>query len=389
MSVTAPNFYRRPLPQLCVPFASDEGKKMFTEALLEGNANIYFKLACQFTTQDEPAYCGPSSLVMCLNALEVDPGRVWKSPWRFYHESMLDCCVPMESIKKVGLNIFQMRCLANCNRLECKLEIAEESEKSQLSFRKDVIESVRSEVQIVVVGYNRSTLGQSGTGHFSPLGAYHTATDSVLILDVARFKYPPHWVPLSLLHKAMCTLDSSTSKNRGHLVLSLRADTRPLVVFGLRTTIACNDAHFAESVVNWREFLREPPMPDPTDEWVVVCRRFLQCFSGHALSCKGVEVCCKNGNQESDDMVECSLKICREIRQTTAAQLTMSSAVAALMMAYPYEPDFSTRSENLREYSEAWMKGVSGDTQNEILVLREQLTTMIECTKPPLKILDL
>lgn len=29
---------------------------------IEGNANIYFKLAAQFRTQDEPAYCGPSTL---------------------------------------------------------------------------------------------------------------------------------------------------------------------------------------------------------------------------------------------------------------------------------------------------------------------------------------
>jgi Phytochelatin synthase len=31
-------------------------------------------------------------------------------------------------------------------------------------------------------------LGQTGSGHFSPIAGYHAATDSVLILDVARFK---------------------------------------------------------------------------------------------------------------------------------------------------------------------------------------------------------
>ena len=35
---------------------------------------IYFLLAPQLLTQDEPAYCGLSSLVMVLNALAVDPG---------------------------------------------------------------------------------------------------------------------------------------------------------------------------------------------------------------------------------------------------------------------------------------------------------------------------
>ncbi|CAJ0586805.1 unnamed protein product, partial [Mesorhabditis spiculigera] len=384
MSVTAPNFYRRPLPDSCVPFASEAGKKYFTESLMEGNANIYFKLAAQFITQDEPAYCGPSSLVMCLNALEVDPGRVWKSPWRFYHESMLDCCVPLEAIKRSGLTIYQMRCLANCNRLNCELVTADEGDESLSTFRADVMRSVRSDTTIIVAGYNRRVLGQTGAGHFSPLGAYHSGSDSVLVLDVARFKYPPHWVPLRTLHEAMATEDPSTQQNRGHLVLSLRSETRPLVVFGLRTTIACNDAHFAESVVSWREFLREAPMAEDADEWVVVCRRFLQCFSGHAMTCKGIEACCRNGTKatETDEMAECSLKICREIRQTHVAQLTMSSAVAALMLAWPYQTDFSKRSTRLHDYSLEWLKSVSEDTRNEIAVLQEQISTMIECTKP-------
>ena len=31
----------------------------------------YFGLAAQFRTQDEPSYCGLSTLVMVLNSLEV------------------------------------------------------------------------------------------------------------------------------------------------------------------------------------------------------------------------------------------------------------------------------------------------------------------------------
>jgi glutathione gamma-glutamylcysteinyltransferase len=43
---------------------------------------------------------------------------------------------------------------------------------------------------IVVFSFCRTTLQQTGDGHFSPLGAYHAPTDSVLIIVVARFKYP-------------------------------------------------------------------------------------------------------------------------------------------------------------------------------------------------------
>jgi len=63
-------------------------------------------------------------------------------------------------------------------------------------------------------------LGQTGDGHFSPIGGYHAAKDLVLILDVARFKYPPHWVPLPLLHAALQPHDPATGKARGYLLLS-------------------------------------------------------------------------------------------------------------------------------------------------------------------------
>ena len=42
--------------------------------------------------------------------------------------------------------------------------------------------------EVVVVSYSRKQLGQTGDGHYSPIGGYHRASDQVLILDVARFK---------------------------------------------------------------------------------------------------------------------------------------------------------------------------------------------------------
>ena len=47
---------------------------LIQEAFDAGYMNAYFKLGPQLRTQDEPAYCGLSSLVMVLNALAVDPG---------------------------------------------------------------------------------------------------------------------------------------------------------------------------------------------------------------------------------------------------------------------------------------------------------------------------
>jgi glutathione gamma-glutamylcysteinyltransferase len=83
--------YKRVLPEHLVGFSSAQGKALFKEALDTGGMESYFKLAEQFTTQAEPAYCGPTSLVMVLNALNMDPGKPWKGIWRWYSEEVLHC----------------------------------------------------------------------------------------------------------------------------------------------------------------------------------------------------------------------------------------------------------------------------------------------------------
>lgn len=86
---------------------------------------------------------------------------------------------------------------------------------------RDVIEECTSEDRgkVVVVSYDRRGLKQTGSGHFSPVGGFHKSKDLVLILDTARFKLPPHWVPLDVLWEAMKTIDPETGKPRGYMVL--------------------------------------------------------------------------------------------------------------------------------------------------------------------------
>lgn len=74
----------------------------------------------------------------------------------------------------------------------------------------------------------------AGDGHFSPLGGYHELEDMVLILDTARFKYPPHWVPLAQLYQAMASVDAVTGKARGFIKLAAN-DRLNSVMFTLST----------------------------------------------------------------------------------------------------------------------------------------------------------
>ena len=202
--------YRRKLPDTCISFNSAEGKEIFRDALLSGHMECYFGLASQFRTQDEPAYCGVSTIVMVLNTLAVDPGRVWKGIWRWYHEDMMDCCVPLELVKTKGINLEQFACLASCNALD--VTITRPNQTTLEDFRDTIKRMSAQEHEIMVASYSRAVLGQTGTGHFSPIGGYDPTRDLVLVMDTARFKHPPHWVPVPLIWEAMQAIDPDTGE---------------------------------------------------------------------------------------------------------------------------------------------------------------------------------
>lgn len=61
----------------------------------------------------------------------------------------------------------------------------------------------------------------AGGGHFSPVGGYHASSDSVLVLDVARFKYPPYWVSVPKLWEASRSVDEMTGRSRGWFEISV------------------------------------------------------------------------------------------------------------------------------------------------------------------------
>ncbi|XVF81019.1 hypothetical protein PTKIN_Ptkin15bG0122800 [Pterospermum kingtungense] len=230
--------YRRNLPSPpAIEFASPDGKQLFKEALEGGTAEGFFKLISYYQTQSEPAYCGLATLSMVLNALAIDPGRTWKGPWRWFDDSMLDCCEPLEKIKSKGISFGKVACLAVCNGAQ--VEPFRTDQSSLDNFRRRVVSCTSSEDCHLIVSYSRAVLQQTGTGHFSPIGCYHAGKDMVLILDVARFKYPPHWVPLSLLWDAMNTIDNSTGHRRGFMVIS-RCQKAASFLY----TLSCRDEHW-------------------------------------------------------------------------------------------------------------------------------------------------
>ncbi|XP_029128336.1 glutathione gamma-glutamylcysteinyltransferase 1 [Cajanus cajan] len=207
-------FYKHPLPSPpAIDFVSEEGKQLFREAIENGTMEGFYKLISTFQTQSELCFCGLASLSIVLNALAIDPGRRWKGPWRWFDESMLRIYTNIEKVKGGGIVFGDLASLAGS--AGAKVEFFYASENTIEDFRKYVIKCSSSDHCHIIASYYRSALKQIGGGHYSPIGGYHCKKDKILILDVARYKYPPHWVPLQDLWEGMNCIDECVGLSRG------------------------------------------------------------------------------------------------------------------------------------------------------------------------------
>ncbi|KHJ84680.1 hypothetical protein OESDEN_15603, partial [Oesophagostomum dentatum] len=81
-------------------------------------------------------------------------------------------------------------------------------------------------------------------------------------------------------------------------------------------------------------------MTDEKEELQLCCRKFAQCFGPHAMCCNQKDVKVDKGHDYRDSIESLSdacRTVCSEVRRTTIADVFASSAVAALMLAWPFE----------------------------------------------------
>lgn len=424
-NVPIKQFYRRQLPETCISFCSTEGQELFKEALSAGHMQCYFKLAAQFRTQDEPAFCGLSTLVMVLNSLAVDPGKVWKGCWRWYHEEMLDCCEPLQDVKERGINFDQFICLAYCNYLEAST-VRGEQDMSEDLFRQTIKDYTKREDAFIVASYSRRTLGQTGEGHFSPIAGYHPGKDLALILDVARFKYPPHWVSVKLLADAMKELDMSTGKARGYTALSKIREQLPLLVFRVSSALAVTkeeqiSKEVRSCIKKWNTWLSENKIVNGKDKElhyiVESIKEIIEMLSilpdecnflttqvditCDGVSCEHICAVChllkdiectelykiaKNNmtkeifNQKVTKIGAMALlpeNVCSKMDSCMQlSDINPSHFLTMLLLSWPYDKEHETYANALRHYTNNIIDNSTSLVKNEILNLRKQLATV-------------
>ncbi|MCB1486677.1 MAG: phytochelatin synthase family protein [Bauldia sp.] len=213
-----------PLPEGVIGLSTPEG-----EALLFGAEarNDYFPLSMYFTTQVNPAYCGPATIAMVLNALDVPrpASDMTVGLGLFDQENIFtpatDAVKPAAAILSppYGITLDDLGGLLAAHDLKVTVVHAADSDLD--TFRKTAVAELADDDHFILVNYLRKTIGQESGGHISPLAAYDADTDRFLILDVSRYKYPPAWVEAGALFEAMNTVDADNNGlTRGYVSVS-------------------------------------------------------------------------------------------------------------------------------------------------------------------------
>lgn len=211
-----------PLPPNLIAFNSSQGEAL----LLESEArDDYWNLSMHFVTQINQAYCGVASMVMVLNSLgipapaspEYEPYHVFTQENFFTNPATQQVLSP-DVVRQQGMTLDELGGLLSSHSVNA--EVYHSADTTLEEFRTLVAENLNQSGNYVLVNYLRSAIGQERGGHISPIAAYDRESDRFLILDVARYKYPPAWVTAEDLWQAISTVDSTSGLTRGFVLVS-------------------------------------------------------------------------------------------------------------------------------------------------------------------------
>ncbi len=221
----------------------------------------FFKLANHFESQHNKIFCGPTSAAIVLNALRVRNGQLqipedktllnpadleflasktWSPFFERYTQNNVFLNSPKSRAlvlgavlldqqgemiinhkgkqkKDRGFQLHQLGELFKQHGLNTQIRVVNQTLTIE-TIKKEIIENLRTADDYVIVNYKRTVVNQPGSGHISPLGAYHKGSDSFLLMDVTPNKADWIWIKADLLVSAMRTFD--TIENRGYLLIS-------------------------------------------------------------------------------------------------------------------------------------------------------------------------
>ncbi len=184
----------------------------------------YWQLSSTFAVQSTQTYCSVASAITVLNAMPikkpVDPAY---APYAYFTQSNfftpeVTKLISPQTVLSMGMTREEMAETLALHGVKTK-SIAGDTLNND-TLRALLQKALGEDGQFVLANYFRGSLGQVGGGHWSALAAYDAPSDRVLILDVAKYKYTPVWVGISTLQKAIASIDTTSNKARGLVIVS-------------------------------------------------------------------------------------------------------------------------------------------------------------------------
>lgn len=195
----------------------------------------FFKLQEGWDAQWNQAFCAVAASAALLNSLvgltdlPMDPSY---DPYPYAtQDNMFNECTNANVIHRnetfdgifvepYGLGMDQTKEMISCHLSSDSWSVeAYHVDPTLISIeemRRDLLTALMSPVSRVMINFDRSSVHQHGDGHWSPIGSYSYANDAFLVMDVAKYKYPPAWIPATMLYQSLSTLDSCGSWNFPH-----------------------------------------------------------------------------------------------------------------------------------------------------------------------------
>ena len=175
-----------------------------------------------FEAQINGAYCGPASAAIVLNALAGERRHTQESVvarGQKTRAQVLGELMPFSGreIRDGGYQLRQFDEMLRANGATTRLTVADDTVADE-RIRRDLIDNLARPGDYALINYRRDLAGQRGGGHISPLAAYDTASDSLLVLDVNPSFARWAWISTSALIRAVRSLD--VVENRGYILVS-------------------------------------------------------------------------------------------------------------------------------------------------------------------------
>ncbi len=212
-----------PVPPNLVALAQPAGQKRLTGA---ASNQSYWPLSQYFETQRNEAYCSVATSVMALNALGIRRPESTQYPdFPFFSQDDFFRAIDPQvanaaQVSREGMTLDQLSTALTAFPVAVRKYHAADLSLGQ--FRDIVRATTAHNDRFVLLNFRRMEIGEAGGGHWSPLGAYDSASDSALLLDVARYKYPAVWVPVAQLYAAALAVDSVSGLSRGIVIIGKR-----------------------------------------------------------------------------------------------------------------------------------------------------------------------